>query len=329
MIAPMSVRAAVGCWIVAIWVCGCSTAKRTPAVVIPSPVAARIAKIPVGPPPSPTSNREDDNRALLKRSKALFAEGRLEIALAIAVEVCDRGEWHGCAQAGGYFDDSFRVQSVGGSLNSFRYEVLALLDASCANNRREACEQLDRLLARRDTGLYRRTSARRDYPISDELPIPATTHYLCGKGRMPELCTKHADQRAASMPALAQELYDEACIGGDRAGCAAVARTYRGAGRRASALRSLERACDLDHVESCFNAAVMHREQTNMLEARRLYDRACLDDHGQACFDLAELAESGIGGERNLHDAIARYAKACSRGIQRGCVRAWRLEHQR
>ena len=117
-------------------------------------------------------------------------------------------------------------------------------------------------------------------------------------------------------------IYEKACDRGDVPSCA-MAGDLNYAKRDRRARRYLERACELEHMDSCANLGWMlaHGEgdDADLPGALRLYQRACAAGESGAC------VLAGLHQRDHLEDrAAARrsFARACELGDRLACGNA-------
>lgn len=128
-------------------------------------------------------------------------------------------------------------------------------------------------------------------------------------------------------PAKAREYYQQACSGGEPAGCGHLAEIYlRSEGippdlKKAKEL--LEQACDGDYLFSCYNLAYGYDTGyfgiKDQEAARRLYKDPCTAGLPHACNNLGVLHERGEGGPQSYVMARRFFQMACKLGDSEGC----------
>jgi len=135
-------------------------------------------------------------------------------------------------------------------------------------------------------------------------------------------CVQLADHIGTSRPAdraRVIKLHRKACKADDAIGCTRSAKDRRAAGDRLGAYLDYFRACELDHVESCYTAGTLSDYPER---ARWLFLLACKGGLGKGCNKLSDLLLTDKGGSREWGKAIEFAEKACTLDRVSPCKRA-------
>ena len=121
------------------------------------------------------------------------------------------------------------------------------------------------------------------------------------------LQTPHGDDT----PAARDALLERACRAGVGADCEwlAFARGATGEGGRADG-SYLQRACDAEWGDGCFQLAQILDEQNKRAKAVPYWEKACTLGLVNVCSDLGDILSRGDGVPQDHEHAVALYAKA-------------------
>ena len=165
--------------------------------------------------------------------------------------------------------------------------------------------------------------------------LPLAVEFLdraCDGGQLPScviLGQLHAEPgRPQHQPQTAFALFERACAGGEAEGCAAGAVALRQAdGRNYSdwprAEAFLRRACERDHMESCFRLGVVYLNGDGVPQdpgkAAGPLGTACEGGQARACEPAARIFGSGRGVERDVARAESLINRGCDLGDSNAC----------
>jgi TPR repeat protein len=116
------------------------------------------------------------------------------------------------------------------------------------------------------------------------------------------------------------------CMDGSAALCFVYAKhlDWSNASGRTTALEAMQRTCDADYEDACFQVARIHEEPgegQDLSMAATLYEKGCeADGSASACNNLGYLVERGEGVEQDLSRATALYERACRGDDRMGCT---------
>lgn len=83
-----------------------------------------------------------------------------------------------------------------------------------------------------------------------------------------------------------------------------------------TALKYLQKACDLKYGDGCNRLGVMYADGTGVkkdnLKAAKLFKKACDLKVGMGCSNLGIMYEDGIGVKKDLSKALEFYEKSCN-----------------
>lgn len=75
----------------------------------------------------------------------------------------------------------------------------------------------------------------------------------------------------------------------------------------------------LSFANNNFKQAVLSYKSGNKIEASKLFEKACNNDHITSCYNLAVMSKTGDGIEVNLEKSIPLLIKSCNGGIYKAC----------
>ena len=282
-----------------------------------------------------------DSSACLTLAENAFDAGQKEIAVMTAIAVCDRGEGEGCLRAAHYMDKLRLSARAGRTSAQLRARAVKQFEDGCAADKGDACFRLGKALhqgklmpldATRGLALLEKACTLRDgngclflgsIYKDDKRGLP----YLdkaCEAGSATG-CTSLGERDKAR----AAELFAKACTGNDALGCARSGGIAKTAGRLADAVAAFERACELEHRQSCADAGALRasgKGVVDLAKARALYADACDEGLPAGCAAFAELMATDRGGARNWGKAVELARKACTLGEKAKCPQADKLQ---
>jgi TPR repeat protein len=165
-------------------------------------------------------------------------------------------------------------------------------------------------------------------------PTQASAPSVSAPAKSPQLLANEANALIAhGSYAEARPLAEQACNGGEAAGCLYLGGLYfLGHGVATDYEQSgvlFQKACDGGNLEGCFSLGYLYQsglgEATDYAKARALYQKACDGGNMNGCENLGTIYANAQGVALDYKQALALYQKACDNGNLDGCYSAGHL----